>query len=214
MLRICALALAAVLLATAPATAHKGNPNFLTRVDRITPADDGITVEVINRDDQLELHNTSGETIIIEGYEGEPYARLAADGTVSVNENSEAFYINDDRFGDVAVPDGVDGSGPPKWKDVGQAGRFAWHDHRMHYMARNRPPQVSDPDKRQVVLDWDVPITVDGETGQIAGTLFWTPDPDAPVGFIVGGSEVVLIGSAVVLVLARRRGREDASEVW
>ena len=66
-----------------------------------------MTVTVLNYDDRLELHNTSGKPVVIEGYRKEPYARVLADGTVQVNTNSEAFYLNDDRFGDVAVPKGL-----------------------------------------------------------------------------------------------------------
>jgi hypothetical protein len=212
--RILALALVAALVCAAPASAHKGNPNFLTRVDRVTPSTPGISIEVINRDDQLELHNSSGRTVVIEGYDEEPYARLDADGTVSVNENSPAYYLNDDRFADVKVPEGVDAGEAPKWKQLDGTSRFAWHDHRMHWMAKTRPPQVKDPSKRTTVFTWQVPITVDGAKGAIAGTLFWTPDPAAPIGFIIVGSAVVLIGSAAAIFYRRRQDRESPSEAW
>jgi hypothetical protein len=211
-----ALALAAGLLSAAPAAAHKANPNYLTRVDAITPSIQGLSIEVINRDDQLELHNDSGEEVIVEGYNEDPYARLAADGTVSVNTNSPAYYLNDDRYGEAPIPDGVDGRGEPNWKEVDKTGRFAWHDHRMHWMAKTRPAQVKDPDKRTTIFTWTVPIRVDGRAGDIAGTLFWTPDPKAPVGFIVVASAVVLVLCAGAIVVRRRRDREEGStsEAW
>ena len=88
-----------------PALAHDGNPNMRSQVTAVTPATKGVTVSVLNYDDRLELHNTSGEPVVIEGYREEPYARVLADGTVEVNTNSEAFYLNDDRFGQVEVPE-------------------------------------------------------------------------------------------------------------
>ncbi len=132
--RVLAGALLATLIAPGPALAHQGNPHYLSQVDEITPATPGVTVEVLNRDDRLLLHNTSGEDVVIEGYDEEPYARVRADGTVEVNTDSEAYYVNDDRFGNVDVPAGVDGKGPPRWKEIDKTGRFEWHDHRAHWM--------------------------------------------------------------------------------
>ena len=105
------LALAALLAAAPAALAHQGNPNFISQVDAITPATKGVTVDVLNRDDRLLLHNTSGEDVVIHGYSGEPYARVLADGSVQVNLRSPARYLNDDRFARVAVPKGIDGKG-------------------------------------------------------------------------------------------------------
>ena len=107
MRRAVALAFALAALLAAPALAHEGNPNYLSEVDAITPAADGVTVEVLNRDDRLLLHNTSGEDVVVLGYDDEPYARVLADGTVQVNTNSEAYYLNDDRFANATVPKGL-----------------------------------------------------------------------------------------------------------
>jgi hypothetical protein len=62
-----AVALAA-LLAGRVAGPHEGNPNFLSRVD----ATEGVTVEVLNRDDRLLPNNTSGDDVVVAGYDGEP----------------------------------------------------------------------------------------------------------------------------------------------
>lgn len=211
---LAALALAAALLGAAPAQAHRGSPDFLTRVDRITPATDGIRIDVINRDDSLELVNDSGEDVVLEGYDDEPYARIDADGTVAVNTRSPAYHLNDERYGDVEVPDGVDGSGAPDWKVLRDDGRFTWHDHRMHWMSEEPPEAVRDVDERREVFEWDIPMTVGGEPGEISGTLFWTPGPATPVAFIVVGSVVVLGGCAAALVAARRRRTGEPSEAW
>ena len=44
--------------------------------------------------------STVRHTVLIRGYEGEPYLRFAPDG-VFRNEASPATYLNDDRYGDV-----------------------------------------------------------------------------------------------------------------
>jgi len=216
------LAVVALLVLAPPALAHEGNPNFLSQVDRITPQTDGVSIEVLNRDDRMLLHNTSGEDVVILGYDGEPYARLRADGTVEVNTDSEAYYLNDDRFGDVEIPAGVDGKGPPRWKEVSRTSRFEWHDHRFHWMAQGTPPQVKDESVRTKVFDWSVPIEVDGRRGAISGTLFWTPLPGGgpPLGAILGGAAiVVLLCLAVFVVRLRRRGAaerpaQQEAEAW
>src|SRR5687768_11889703 len=129
------LAVAGALLALAvpaAALAHEGNPNYLSTITK-TPDAKGLSIEVLNRDDRLAMVNRTGRDIVIEGYLGEPYARIAADGTVSVNRNSEATYTNEERFG-AAVPDGVDPKAPPRWEEIDRSGRFEWHDHRIHWM--------------------------------------------------------------------------------
>jgi hypothetical protein len=219
MLRLsAAIALAAALLSAAPAVGHQSNPNFLSRVDAVTPSTPGVTVDVLNRDDQLSLRNGSEQEVIVWGYNDEPYARISADGTVAVNTRSPAYFLNDDRYGGAKVPDDIDGSDPPRWKELDRSGRFQWHDHRMHWMAKNRPPQVKDPDARTKVFDWKVPLSVGGQKGTIAGTLFWTPDPGTPVGFIIVASVLTIVLCAGALVIRRRRNRsanaEPPAEAW
>ena len=209
---------AALLLAGAPlAVAHQGNPNMRSAVTAITPQTSGITVTVLNNDDRLELHNTSGKDVVIEGYEDEPYARVSGDGTVEVNTNSEAYYLNDDRYGDVKVPAGL--GSEPKWKRLSGTGRFEWHDHRMHWMSQSKPPQVKDEGAKTHIFDWKVPITVGGAQGQIAGTLDWVPLPGGglPTGLIWGTAAVLILLCTGVIVMRRRRdagpGGEPA-EAW
>ena len=211
------VAAAAALLIGAPvALAHEGSPNFLSQINQVTPAA-GVDVEVLNRDDRLLLRNTGTGTVIIEGYDGEPYARIEPDGTVSVNTDSKAYYINEERDGKVEVPEGVDGKGEPRWEQVSRTGRFEWHDHRMHWMSESDPEMVTDKDVRTKIYDWEVPIEVDGRAGAIGGTLFWTPLPSggSPLPLIIGFAALVIpLGIAVVIVRRRRRAAAPASEAW
>lgn len=213
--------LVAIVLVSVPAAAlaHGGNPNFLSRVTALAPATPGVEVSVLNRDDRLQLVNRSGQDVMVLGYEEEPYARIKADGTVEVNQNSQALYLNEDRLGRSAGPAGLTKDSPVRWKPLSGTGRFEWHDHRMHWMSESRPPQVEDENAETHIFDWKVPVTIGGAEGQIAGTLDWVPLPGGglPTGLIRGSAAALILLCAGVFVLRRRRnagaGGEPA-EAW
>jgi hypothetical protein len=213
---------AAALALPSAALAHQGNPNFLSQVKGTTPALRGLSIQVLNRDDRLLMKNTSGHTIVIEGYGKEPYARVAADGPVEVNTHSPAYYLNNDRYANATVPASAKPGAAPLWKPISKTGRFEWHDHRMHYMGKGRPSQVTDPKVRQKVFDWQVPVQVDGHRGSIDGDLLWTPLPkeSLPLGAIFAFAALIIAGSIVVIVARRRRApgapadTTEAAEAW
>ena len=108
---------------------------------------------MLNFDDRLLLHNTSGKDVMILDYQKKPYARVLADGTVEVNTNSEAYYLNEDRLGETAVP--KDLPAEPQWKQVSRSSRFEWHDHRAHWMGKGDPPQPQGQGRRDQDLRLD-----------------------------------------------------------
>src|SRR5439155_21096180 len=138
--------------APAAALADKGNPDYRSLVDSITPAVKGLSISVLNYDDRLLLHNTSGADVTVLDYKNEPYIRASGNGTVAVNTNSEAYYLNVDRYGQESVPKGLGAT--PAWKVVSRNGRYDWHDHRIHWMATADPPQVKDKNVRTKIDDW------------------------------------------------------------
>jgi hypothetical protein len=203
------------LAVPALAHAHEGNPNYESRVTSVAPRVAGLELRVLNYDDRLELVNHSGRTVVIEGYDGEPYARLAPDGLVQVNDRSPARWLNDDRFAAVNVPASADPKAAPKWRTIDRAGRFDWHDHRIHWMSRTVPPVVKDREQRTKVFDWRVPLRVGGEAGAVSGTLTWKPTPGSggpPTVALVALGLIAAGGlGAVVVVLRRRRRARPAS---
>ncbi|MBB4661207.1 hypothetical protein [Conexibacter arvalis] len=216
-----ALACAVALLAAPLASAHQGDPRYRSLVGELPPALDGVTVEILNYDDRMELVNRGGRDVVIEGYNREPYARVDADGTVAVNRNSTAYYLNDDRYGQEEVPAAVreNPSAAPDWQVRDRTGRFEWHDHRMHWMARGVAPQVRDQSVRTKVFDWSVPLTVGGRATAVTGTLWWVGEQGGgfPVAAIVALVAVALAAAVAVVVVRRRRGggdRRPAGEAW
>jgi hypothetical protein len=201
-------------LAAAPtALAHQGNPNYRSVIDGVVPNLPGVKLQVLNLDDRLELQNTSGKTVVVKGYQGEPYARLLADGTVQVNRNSPAFYLNNDRTSTGKVPANAKPGAAPDWKVIDSTGRFQWHDHRIHWMSTIPPKQVTDKSKRTKVFDWKVPLQVGATAASVDGTLFWagTGGGGTPMAAYAGLALIALLGLGAVLVVRRRRG--DAAPV-
>ena len=208
-LRLVAAVSALIALGAAPAAnAHQGNPNYRSVVERVVPKAPGLRLQVLNLDDRLELQNTTGKTVTIQGYQGEPYARVLGDGTVEVNHNSPAFYLNDSRTSTGKVPANAKPGATPDWQIVDRAGRFQWHDHRIHWMSAIPPQQVKDRAKRTKVFDWTVPVEVGATKGAVDGTLFWagTGGGGAPVGAYAGLGLIALLGLGAVLFVRRRRG--------
>jgi hypothetical protein len=198
----------AVILAlpAAVAVAHKGNPNFRSDVRGVTPSIPGLSVEVLNYDDRLLLTNQSRKDVVVRGYDGEPYIRLLADGTVQENRLSPALYLNEDRFAKVSVPPQADPKAPPQWQTDNRTGRFEWHDHRIHWMSKALPPKVKDKKVKTLIFNWRVPIDVGGRRAALTGALYWQPEnATAPVGAFVGLGVVCVLVIALVLVVRKRR---------
>jgi hypothetical protein len=205
------VALAALILATS-AFAHAGNPNYESVVRGVTPPIQGFSVEVLSGDDRLAVANRGSSTVTIGGYNREPYLRLAPDGTVAVNMRSPAFYLNKDRFSGGSVPASADPEAAPDWRVVEHSGRYEFHDHRMHWMAKNVPPQVKDHSARTKVFDWKVPLRTGATTGAINGQLFWRGSSGGPpAGAFVALAALVLLGAASVVVVRRRRAAATAT---
>ena len=201
-----AVALFIVAVVPSAATAHQGNPDFRSEITSVQPAalGNGLQSEIVNFDDHVRLVNKSGKEVVIKGYDGEPYARISPDGTVSVNLNAPAYYLNEDRYANVDVPARADANATPDWKVIDDNGTFEWHDHRSHYMSQGTPPQVKDKSEKTKVFDYTIPIEVGGQPAKIDGTLTWVgTGSKAPViPFVILGLAIL---AAAGFWIARRR---------
>jgi hypothetical protein len=207
-----ALLLAIVALCAlfpAASEAHKGSPHYRSTVRSIRPPVRGLNVQVLNYDDRLQLINHTGRDVEVLGYGGEPYALVLADGTVEVNKRSPSYYLNQDRYGNVAVPPQATNSAPPQWQVLDKTGTFEWHDHRIHFMSKSLPNQVTNKSKRTKIFDWKVPIVVSSKPATIHGDLYWVPIAGGlPSGALIALAAVVFSGIAFVEVVRRRRRRQ------
>jgi hypothetical protein len=207
-----ALALVIVaLFAVMPAvaSAHAGDNRYRSIVHGIAPAIPGLRVEVLDYDDQLVLTNHSGRDVTVLGYNREPYARVDADGTVSVNTRSPAYYLNDDRYATENAPDAIreHPRATPVWHVLDRTGVFQWHDHRMHWMTRSIAPEVRDQSVRTKIFNYVVPLAIAGRASDVSGTLWWVGPQGGglPAGAAVALVIVALLAVAAAVVVRRRR---------
>jgi hypothetical protein len=205
------LAVAGVLacLLAPGAHAHFGTAKlgYRSTIDGVKPRVPGMQLKVLYGDDQVWMDNRSGETVVIDGYGGEPYLRFAPKG-IFVNINSPAGYLNQDRYGKATVPKSASPEAAPNWKKLAGGNVWAWHDHRIHYMSPTFPPVISAaPDKPHHVFDWKVPATANGKRFVIAGSLDYAPPPkeDASFPFALVIALAVLIGGGMVGLFLLRR---------
>jgi hypothetical protein len=173
----------------------------------LTAVDAGsLAVEVLGGDAFLVVRAAPGTTVMVPGYEGEPYLRIAADGTVEVNVRSPARWLNDARYGarDVQVPPQADTDAPPEWEVVARNGTYAWHDHRIHVMTPVLPPQIDRNDGTvQRVWDTVVPLEVDGQAVEVRIDLDWVPGaPPLVGGLLVLFATVAWLGLLLLLPAA------------
>jgi hypothetical protein len=185
--------------------------SYITHVDPNVP---GLSLQVLQFADRLELVNHSGQTVTVFGYEGEPYAQVLADGTVRFNIRSPAYYLNQAFYANVTVPPSASAHATPRWVVVAGTGRVEWHDHRIHWMSPVVPPQVKDQSKRTKIFDWQVPIQVGSRNGAVAGELLWVPESGtkASSGAIIALVVIAVLGLVFALVVRRRRSGQPPGD--
>jgi hypothetical protein len=181
---------------------------YRSNITAVTPSVPGLSFQVLEFADRILMTNHTGKTVTIYGYEGEPYARVLANGTVEQNVRSPATYLNTNFYAQVTVPPIADASAPPKWEVIDRTGQFEWHDHRIHWMSPVPPTKVKNKSERTLIFNWAVPISVGASKGAIDGQLFWTPESSkAPLAVIILGVAIVIAGLAFVVFVRRRRAR-------
>jgi hypothetical protein len=212
-------------IAPAPAPAF-----YVSKVEVIAPPEPRLTLTVLNRDERLTLQNRTGKTVVVRGYDGEPYLRFLPDGTVERNARSSATYLNEDRLGAQPVPAEARPDAKPRWVAIASGGAYAWFDHRIHLTDKREPRELRGKTDVTRVLRWRVPLTVDARPVAARGSLYWDPSkPERvdssngfPVAAAIGIGAAALALGAVGLALFRRRRRpprgprqsEPAGEAW
>jgi hypothetical protein len=118
----------------------------------------------------LELTVAAHHEVTVLDYTGLPYLRFSGDGTVDLNQRSMAAFLNRTRYATGDAPPTVDASHGPDWRRVATGGRYAWHDHRVHWMSPTVAPEQA----------WTVDLLVDGAPAAVEGRF---GPADAPPGW-------------------------------
>lgn len=140
-----------------------GPTDWRTTIVAVEPAAPTVEFSIVGGDAFVRAIVDPGHELVVFGYDGEPYLRIDADGTVSENARSFATYYNTERYGSDDIPDLVDNDAPPEWRQVGEGGDWAWHDHRAHWMSET--PIGLEPG--DVLPAQSIPVAVDGVSTQI-----------------------------------------------
>lgn len=169
------LAAAAVVAAAPAAVADAAGPtDYRTDIVSVEPSNAPILVEMIGGDAFLSLEQLEPVEIIVLGYQAEPYLRFDPDGTVYENRRSPAVWLNQERYGNEEPPAFASADARPEWFEVATNGRYAWHDHRSHWMNPQPPPSAEAGDQ---VLEATVPIQVAGQTVTITVASYLLASP-------------------------------------
>ena len=218
MKRAAILLIVTTLLPVGAARAHPGSTltGYVSTVSAVVPNVLGVNALVLGGDDRLRISNYSGKTIVILGYEGEPYLRFDTSG-VYANVRSPAAHLNRFRRPRPLEPGVADSNARPRWRRVAPGVTYEWHDHRIHWTGHQPPPGVQKhPERIQRVLTWRVPGRADGARFAINGFLGYAPNPatlkkqdgGASKGLVAAGiAGGVLVVSALAVAGARRARR-------
>lgn len=185
--RLIGSATLAIVLVPATAHADAARPtDWRSEIVSVVPATDAVAVSIEGGDAFVRIVVAPGHDVVVEGYTGEPYLWIDADGAVYENTRSPATYLNRDMTGAASVPAEADPEADPAWERVGDGGSWSWHDHRAHYMG-GEPPADMQPGES--LPETRVPIVVDGVDTEIGvrTTLVGSPSAwPALIGAVIG----------------------------
>jgi len=160
-----------------PASAHSvsgvGATNWKTVITGISPQVAGLSLKVVEGGSRLEMTNGGAEITVL-GYEGEPYLRVGPQG-VFENIHSPATYLNCARTA-CSVPPQANPQSPPEWKQISSGHTVRWHDHRIHWMGSQLPPQVARaPNQVHVEGPWTITMQQGATSITVTGNYTWVP---------------------------------------
>ncbi len=188
-----------------------GPTDYMSEVTQVDPDDAGISVDIVGGDSFFLLRVDEGVSVAVVGYQGEPYLRFLADGTVEENQHAPSKYLNEDRYAVGELSEGADADAEPDWLIVSTNGSYAWHDHRTHWMNEVPPPGRAPGDQ---VAEGVVPLLVNGVEVDVTVVSVWQQPPSSlpvVVGFTLGlllafalfrRSERLLVSVVLALALA------------
>jgi hypothetical protein len=211
------------LTSVSPAAAHSNPTNYVSAIVSVQPAMTGLDVSVTRDGSWLTIENKTAHTVIVNGYEHEPYLKITSHG-VWRNALAPATYLNDDlAIGN--MPAAASAIATPKWEQVSASSSYRFHDHRIDWMGSTRPAVVAaDPGHPHLIKDWTIGLRVDAAPVTVSGTLSWVPTPSAALDWLFALICIAIalaFGIAMVIEDRRKKNaagpkdqRRDAMDIW
>jgi hypothetical protein len=210
----------AVLGASEAAQAHVGGKlkGFVSTVTGFRPEIVGVRVVVVGGGTQLRLSNRSGQTVVIFGYQHDPYLRFSR-SVVAVNMHSPTSFATGGINSGKAMPPRP--STKPLWRKVARGVTYTWHDNRIHWGGEVPPDIVkAAPEQAHRIRNWNVSGQANGRDFAIAGVLDYVPPPGTkavggggsrswPLPVALGGAG--LLAAAFVVARRKRRARRPGA---
>jgi len=172
-----------------------GPTDYRSEVVAVVPETPAVAVSIVGGDAFVELEVAPGTEVLVVGYQNEPFLHIRPDGVVEENERSPSVYVSRTRMGGADVPDYADAALPPAWKAVATGGRYAWHDHRAHWMSPDAPTTAVPGDKVQTGV---IPLIVAGVAVSVTVDTYWLPAPSrVPLYAGAVGGVMLVVGALV-----------------
>jgi hypothetical protein len=217
-----AAAVALALCLTPAASGHGGGgqaAGFHSTVSGLQPPVVGVLVSVLGGDDRLRVVNYSGKTIVVTGYDGEPFLRFTQSG-VYENIRSPATYLSRERDpAKASVPASASATAAPQWRKIAASTEsVSWHDHRIHWVRNDAPRVVREtPDEPHLIFHWRIPGTADDRRFAITGFLGYAPPPQHQASdesglsrWLVAAIVAISVLAVATLAVGARRARRRA----
>jgi len=150
----------------------------------------GVSIRMLNLGYLVELKNSGPNTVVVIGYDREPYLRIGPSG-VEVNRRSPATFLNRSATPSGSLPDGLDARATPIWESVSNVPTARWHDHRAHWMGRGAVNNA----------EWSIPLIVTNRDtsseneASIAGTLDSVAPPSTLMWGLIAVSIAITLGA-------------------
>lgn len=177
-----------VLRATSAEALSVQATDWSSSITSLSPSTEAVSIEVVAGGEAVRLTAQPGHTVVVLGYQNEPYLRITTEGEVQANDRSPTFWANQSATRTGSVPATADTNAEPEWTTIATDGSTLWHDHRAHAM-----PGIA------TATHWTILLTVDGVPVIVRGELTRAPT-HAPLLEII----LAILSSALVVVLGFR----------
>jgi hypothetical protein len=201
-----AVAVAALMGMAAPASAHTLSgiqaTNYRSAITSVSPRLTGVSVHLLDLGRKVEVVNRTSQTLLILGYQNEPYLRVGPAGTF-VNQASPTFYLNKlpSTVTSSVVPKQFSARATPVWYRTGHGQRVTWSDRRTRQEGPDPTAVKNNLTRRVIISTWTIAMAHASAPLTVSGSITYVPPPKAASWLIL--TVAVLVATAALGLLGR-----------